>query len=111
MRRPSTGLAWRMQTVTVPEKIWPEPSNGTKKSARQGHVVAQRSLALIYLNGQEEIDRNWPLALAWYSLLAEEGNQMDIHRRDALLQELSDEEISESREITTRIRTHLAVKR
>ena len=82
-----------------------------EKSARQGHVVAQRSLALIYLNGQEEIERNWPLALAWYSLLAEEGNQMDIHRRDALLQELSDEEISESQEITTQIRTHLAVKR
>lgn len=81
-----------------------------EKSARQGHVVAQRSLALIYLNGQEDIDRDWPLALAWYSLLAEEGNQMDIHRRDALLQELSDEEISRSREITTEIRTHLAAK-
>ena len=82
-----------------------------EKSARQGHVIAQRSLALIYLNGQEGIERDWTLALAWYSLLSEEGNQMDIHRRDALLQELSDEEISRSREITTEIRTHLAVKK
>ena len=82
-----------------------------EKSARQGHVIAQRSLALIYLNGQEDIERDWPLALAWYSLLAEDGNQMDIHRRDALLQELSDEEVSRSREITTQLRTHLAAKR
>ena len=82
-----------------------------EKSARQGHVIAQRSLALIYLNGQEDIERDWPLALAWYSLLAEGGNQMDIHRRDALLQELSDEEVSRSREITTQLRTHLAAKR
>lgn len=82
-----------------------------EKSARQGHIIAQRSLALIYLDGQEDIDRDWPLALAWYNLLAEEGNQMDIHRRDALLQELSDEEISRSREITTQLRTQLAAKR
>ena len=78
-----------------------------EKSARQGHVIAQRSLALIYLNGQDDINQNKPLALAWYSLLAEDGNRMDIHRRDTLLQELSDAEISLAQGITTEIQGHL----
>lgn len=78
-----------------------------EKSARQGHVIAQRSLALIYLNGQDDIGQNKPLALAWYSLLAEDGNQMDIHRRDTLLQELSDAEISLAQGITSEIQGYL----
>ena len=81
-----------------------------EKSARQGHTIAQRSLAVIYLDGQESIEQNKPLALAWYNLLAETGNRMDIHRRDFLLQELSDEEIRQSREITTEIQAHLAAE-
>ena len=81
-----------------------------KKSARQGHITAQRSLAVIYLDGQEDIAQNKPLALAWYNLLAESGNRMDIHRRDFLLQELSDPEIRESQELTTEILTHLAAE-
>ena len=81
-----------------------------EKSARQGHIIAQRSLAIIYLDGQEDIAQNKPLALAWYNLLAESGNRMDIHRRDFLLQELSDPEILESQEITTEILTHLAAE-
>ena len=79
-----------------------------EKSARQGHTIAQRSLAVIYMDGQEGIEQNKPLALAWYNFLAETGNRMDIHRRDFLLQELSDEEIRQSREITTEIQNHLA---
>ena len=79
-----------------------------EKSARQGHTIAQRSLAVIYLDGQESIEQNKPLALAWYNLLAETGNRMDIHRRDFLLQELSDEDIRQSREITTEIQAYLA---
>ena len=78
------------------------------KSARQGHIIAQRSLAIIYLNGQENIIQDKPLALAWYNLLAEDGNRMDIHRRDFLLQGLSDPEIREAQKITTEIQTHLA---
>ena len=79
-----------------------------EKSARQGHIIAQRSLAVIYLDGQENIAQNKPLALAWYNLLAESGNRMDIHRRDFLLQELSDPELQKSQEITTEIQNHLA---
>ena len=79
-----------------------------EKSAGQGHTAAQRSLALIYLNGLEDVPRNKPLALAWYNLLVEDGNQMDIHRRDTLLQELSEQEISMAQEMTAGIRNRLA---
>ena len=78
-----------------------------EKSAAQGHTAAQRSLALIYLNGLEDVPRNKPLAMAWYNLLAEDGNQMDIHRRDTLLQELSEQEISMAEELETGIRERL----
>ena len=78
-----------------------------EKSAVQGHTEAQRSLALIYLNGLEDVPRNKPLALAWYNLLAEDGNQMDVHRRDTLLQELSEQEISMAQETTAGIRKRL----
>lgn len=78
-----------------------------EKSAGQGYASAQRSLALIYLNGLEDIAPNKPLALAWYELLAEDGNQMDAHRRDILLQELSEQELGEARELTAGIRKHL----
>ena len=77
------------------------------KSAAQGYVSAQRSLALIYLNGLEDIAPNRPLALAWYRLLAERGNQMDSYRRDTLLQELSEQEISRAGELEAGIRKRL----
>ena len=78
-----------------------------EKSAAQGHTAAQRSLALIYLNGLEDVPRNKPRALAWYNLLVEDGNQMDIHRRDTLLEELSEQEISMAEDLETGIRERL----
>ena len=77
------------------------------KSAGQGYTSAQRSLALIYLNGLEDVAPNKPLALAWYELLAEDGNQMDAHRRDSLLQELSEREIGMAGELEAGIRRRL----
>ena len=79
-----------------------------EKSALQGHAIAQRSLGMMYLNGQEGMERNKPLALAWYSLLAEDGNQMDTHRRDTLLRELSAAEIQTSEELKTELQNRLA---
>ena len=79
-----------------------------EKSALQGHTIAQRSLGVIYLNGQEGMDPNKPLALAWYSLLAEDGNLMDTHRRDTLLRELSDGEIQTSEELKNELQNRLA---
>ena len=78
-----------------------------EKSAGQGYVDAQRSLALIYLDGLQHIAPNKPLALAWYNLLAEDGNQMDTHRRDKLLQELSEQEIGKAGELAAAIRERL----
>lgn len=77
------------------------------KSAGQGHTAAQRSLALIYLKGLGDIAANKPLALAWYNLLAQDGNQMDIHRRDMLVQELSEQEITMAQEMAAGIRKRL----
>lgn len=81
-----------------------------EKSAGQGYASAQRSLALIYLNGLEDIPPDKPLALAWYELLADDGNQMDTHRRDILLQELSEQELGTSGELEAEIRKRLAEK-
>ena len=78
-----------------------------EKSAAQGHTAAQRSLALIYLNGLEDVPGNKPRALAWYNLLVEDGNQMDVHRRDTLLEELSEQEISTAEELETGMRERL----
>ena len=78
-----------------------------EKSASQGYIIAQRSLASIYLYGQEEITPDRILALAWYNLLVEDGNRMDIHRRATLLQELSDDEIRRAQEITTGIQSQV----
>ena len=78
-----------------------------EKSAAQGYTSAQRSLALIYLNGLDDITPNRPLALAWYELLAEDGNQMDTHRRDTLLQELSEQELGMAGELEAGIRKRL----
>ena len=76
-----------------------------EKSAVQGHAAAQRSLALIYLNGLEDVAPDKPLALAWYNLLAQDGNNpMDVHRRDILLKELSQQEISAAQEMTAELR-------
>ena len=78
-----------------------------EKSALQGHTVARRSLGEIYLNGQEGMDPNKPLALAWYSLLAKDGNLMDTHRRDTLLRELSDDELQTSEELKAELQNRL----
>ena len=78
-----------------------------EKSAEQGYASAQRSLALIYLDGLEDIAPNQALALAWYNVLAEDGNQMDAHRRATLLQQLSAKEISQAQTLTEEIQARI----
>jgi len=75
-----------------------------RKAADQGHTAARRSLAQLYLQGLGRLPPNKPLALAWYTLLAEDGNQLDLHRRDSLLQELSEEDISRAEELAAELR-------
>ncbi|RKZ48253.1 MAG: hypothetical protein DRQ58_04875 [Gammaproteobacteria bacterium] len=66
-----------------------------KKSAAQGYALAQRTLATLYMSG-DGIEQNMPLALAWYDILADGGNVMDVHRRDALKEKLTSDEIDEA---------------
>jgi TPR repeat protein len=69
-----------------------------KKSASQGYALAQRTLATLYMSG-EGIEQNKPLALAWYDILADSGNVMDAHRRDALKEKLTSDEIDEANKL------------
>ncbi len=66
-----------------------------QKSAAQGYTLAQRTLATLYMSG-DGIEQNKPLALAWYDILADSGNVMDVHRRDALKEKLTSDEIDEA---------------
>jgi len=69
-----------------------------QKSAIQGYALAQRTLGTLYMAG-DGVEQNKPLALAWYDILADNGNVMDIHRRDALKEKLTPDEIDEASEL------------
>ena len=69
-----------------------------QKSAIQGYALAQRTLGTLYMAG-DGVEQNKPLALAWYDILADSGNVMDIHRRDALKEKLTPDEIDEASEL------------
>ncbi len=73
-----------------------------RKSASQGYALAQRTLATLYASG-EGIEQNKPLALAWYDILADSGNVMDTHRRDALKEKLTPNEIDEANILKQRL--------
>ena len=47
------------------------------------------------------------MAHAWYRIVADTGNVMDIRRRDMLQQELSGSELSESERIADEINSRL----
>ncbi|MCH8846531.1 MAG: SEL1-like repeat protein [Proteobacteria bacterium] len=69
-----------------------------QKSAMQGYALAQRTLGTLYMGG-DGVEQNKPLALAWYDILADGGNVMDIHRRDALKEKLTPDEVDEASEL------------
>ena len=88
----------------------PDPAQAQEwynKAAHQGHIDAQRSLAQIYLNGLEQLPPDKPKALAWYTILAENGNQLDAHRRDGLLEELSEQDVEKARNLAEEIRAEM----
>ena len=78
-----------------------------QKAAEQGHTIAQRNLAMMYLDGNG-IQQNKVHALAWYRVVASQGNAMDIRRRDMLQKELSENELSESQELSNQISSRLS---
>ena len=68
-----------------------------EKAATRGYALAQRALATLYMTGAEEnIRSNKPLSLAWYNILAEKGNILDIQKRDTLKGTLSQAEITQA---------------
>jgi TPR repeat protein len=69
-----------------------------KKAAKKGYALAQRNLGVMYMSG-DGIEQNKPLAFAWHSILADSGNVMDVHRRDALQQQLTEDELEVARAI------------
>ncbi len=77
------------------------------KAAEQGYTIAQRNLATMYLDGNG-IQQNKIQALAWYRVVASQGNAMDIRRRDQLAKELSEIELSQSKELSNQITVRLS---
>ena len=51
----------------------------------------------------EGIEQNKPLAMAGYDILADRGNVMDVHRRDALKEQLTPDEIDEANILKQRL--------
>lgn len=80
------------------------------KAAAQGYAIAQRNLGIMYMNG-DGVDQNKPLALAWYTILADGGNVMDMRRRDLLVQDLSESELAEARQIMDQLRAGMSAAR
>ncbi|MFT5395561.1 MAG: TPR repeat protein, partial [Gammaproteobacteria bacterium] len=78
-----------------------------QKAAEQGYTIAQRNLAIMYLDGNG-IQQDKVHALAWYKVVASQGNAMDIRRRDMLEKELSEDELTQSQEISNRISSRLS---
>jgi len=73
-----------------------------QKAAIKGHVIAQRNLANMYLGG-EGLEKDKIKAMAWCQIIANNGSEMDIQRRDNLKNTLSEPEISKSMELTDQI--------
>ena len=78
-----------------------------RKAAEQGHMISQRNLATMYLNGKG-IKQDRVQAMAWYQVIANSGNAMDIRRRDMLQQELNQVELAESQKIASQISQRLS---
>ena len=60
----------------------------------------------MYAKG-EGVKQDKTQALAWYSILAESGNPIDIQRRDILAKELSPKEIATSHVIVAELKSEI----
>jgi len=78
-----------------------------QKAAEQGYTIAQRNLAMMYLDGNG-LQQDKVYALAWYKVVASQGNAMDIRRRDMLEKELSENELTQSQELSNQISSRLS---
>ncbi len=83
-----------------------ESINWYRQAAQSGNTTAQRTLASLYLDGTG-VPRDPVMAHAWYRVVADSGNVMDVRRRDALQEELSEPELTESERIADEIHSRM----
>ena len=69
-------------------------------------MIAQRNLATMYMNGNG-IKQDKVKALAWYQVIANSGNAMDVRRRDMLQKEMSQVDLARSQELADQITKRL----
>ena len=72
------------------------------KAAKNGDLLAQRQLAKLYWSGKG-VEKNRAMAHAWYSIIANHGDLMDQQRLDMLKQEMTNEELDESRRLSNEL--------
>ena len=72
------------------------------KAAKSGDLLAQRQLAKLYWSGKG-VEKNRAMAHAWYSIIANHGDLMDRQRLDMLKQEMTSEELDESRRLSNEL--------
>lgn len=75
-----------------------------EKAATKGDPLAQRQLAMLYWSGKG-VTRDKAMAHAWYSIIADNGNIMDKQRLDHIQQEMTSEELNESKRIANSLNT------
>jgi TPR repeat protein len=79
-------------------------------AAEQGDEKAQSSLAVMYGEGKG-VERDDKLAYAWSSLSASSGNRRAARNRDILEERLSPRELSEAKEMATRLQAQIERKK
>ncbi|NNE37304.1 MAG: sel1 repeat family protein, partial [Gammaproteobacteria bacterium] len=99
------GVAYAYAEGTPADKS--QAANWYEMAAMQGHTIAQRNLGVMLENG-DGIQQDKIKALAWYNILANSGNVMDIRRRDALSNELSQADLTESDRITAELQNMIS---
>lgn len=86
-------LAWGQANVG-PEDV--------RQAAQAGDADAQLEMGILYEFGFN-MEGNTVPALAWYMLSAKQGNQKAIQRRDLLMSRMSQTEIEQAQQESTRL--------
>jgi len=71
-------------------------------AARQGDAEAQLELGILYEFGYG-MANNQIVALAWYTLAAQQGNQKAVARRDILRKRLSQAEVDKAETLSAKL--------
>jgi uncharacterized protein len=69
---------------------------------KHGLAAAQFNLGVMYDNGQG-VTQNFPLAYAWFSLAAAQGDEKAIKNRDITAKKLTSQQLSEAQDLAAKI--------